>query len=404
MLSLGKLPLNHNDNLSTALPVVVKFSPARFEQQSNFFGQGWSLPVVSSHIVQKAETEFELTSLTGQRIGLSRTTPDGSAISHPSGWEGVVGHNTVEITDPVGFQYKYEKGALISFKTTSGRKVFVDRSARNRILLMDSASRKTLLAVTKSSDGETLQLDFDSRRYTVKLGRRPIIVGSVRQASVNRLVPAVASINDGNNALYTIDYGFSAGLAEMEISNSEGIKEQLVWNPANNILVKQNENSFLVVANKVGELPTISRITENKNITEKFHHGLDKSFRSISVNGVIKTTTTFTYGLGFQSPRKVTSEVGGKSIDLYRSSIDELGRCLKETFLGEDAIFTDASYQYETEIDQHTKKLSNNGVTQQVWSYEKTKLKKILTPFWVLTMKDDGRLSFRKNEEEGSFQ
>ena len=366
---IGKIDLG--DGLE--FPLIINFR-SDWQRKSPYLGQGWIVPLLDSHVVQRDANAFDMISPDGYTFSFGRDPKNPTILSGSKGWKGEIKGNTITVHATCGWKLVFEKGLLTQMSTPNNRVVEIRRDREG--VARDVVSGATqLLRVERDLEGEVVGLSLGSAGEMIKLEqtKRPIMETIAGRNVVGGQTKSIGMIEQADGTQKEYRYGVAEKLEPMmEVLTNRENSRKFTWDPETKRILSDGDWKYdIEPAAVVGHNAAMGR-TNTKGQKEFWHYNQAKGEEIVQgIDGVKKKVSWFTSGIMSGKVRAIITEREDDLVKYIETrSYDETGRVLRHRLiraspLEESAIFG-RQFQY-TQDDKLLRVAAFNADDKLEW-------------------------------------
>jgi hypothetical protein len=234
-----------DDGRGTRFPLHVNFRSDR-ELVSPFFGYGWMVAFLDSHIIQIDEKTFRLVQPDGWIRNFRRKNVAEVILEGGGGWKAEIRGNGIIAWAPCGWKLTYLRGKIQSFSTPQNDIIqynYID----NRLSSVTKGGRE-LLGIQYDTQGKATRLTTSLKTYIIKYGFKKRFLGT-REIGMDYGVSQILS--EGRQSVL-FEYGYTENntISSLTINKPNGNTRRLCWNTVNKRATQDNDWNYTIASTR----------------------------------------------------------------------------------------------------------------------------------------------------------
>jgi hypothetical protein len=320
--SLGKLPVD--DNLT--IPLVVNFSPAN--GYSPYLGDGWTIPLLESKVVQIDERKFLLIQPDGITRQFWRSKPDDLTLKGQGNWAGEISGSVITLWASCGWKLTFREGKLGSIKTPQNKTLTLHYKS-GRVSEIQEDGREILRVNDDPGSGEITGITYGKNHIDLKLAPRPIVQVIQGHRVVQKLEKSLHSISPSDGSQITYNFEVDKDVRPL-LKTSDKKDQEFVWDPVNGQIVTDGQWTYSVIPGDYLFANSHIERTNSQGQSESWFYDSYKGIRiEKNITGITTTTQWFASGPAKGKLRQI-SQKSADSVELVtKFSYDDMGRLIR---------------------------------------------------------------------------
>jgi YD repeat-containing protein len=251
-------------------------------------------------------------------------------------WTGyLIGDGDFVVWRDDGWKILYHKSRLASITTDEGH-TFTWSYDINNLPTGVSEDGKSLVSVEPNSEGQIASFVFNSRRYEIQYGQRPITQVLLGQVTIKELDLALAAFKYPDGKADDFKFELTPDrIPRLAFTSKEGQTTHYSWDAATEHLATENGPkgswNYKIGANTLefGQ-PTVARINADGRSEKVVVDNVTGTTTTTALDGEVTVRAVFkTPGPLYDKVRQITDTVGKNTV-LLRYGYDDTGRLIRK--------------------------------------------------------------------------
>jgi hypothetical protein len=312
------------------IPLIMGFESSS-NLSSPYLGEGWTLALLDSNIVQIDDKRFIMVQPDGwtSRFGRKETTD--TILSGEKGWMASINGNQITVWAKCGWKLLYTDGKITSIETPQNQ-VLSYVYEGGIVKEIDEDGVPILKVAIDPTTGIVSGLAFsDGKNISIAEGQKPHIENINGQNVVGEVKPSLQKLTLANGSVESFKFAVTPKLLPTLNISEANNNRSFSWEPATKLILQDGDWSYKIVpAKEQFSNAQITRVNGTGQSEYWYYDHHDGQEITQSLNGVKRIKEFFTTGILKGKVRKIEQVTSaGQTTLLYAASYDESGNLIR---------------------------------------------------------------------------